>query len=57
MLTDVTIRNAKPKDKPYKLKDAEGLHLLIMPNGNRHWRLRFRIDGKETMRSLGSYES
>ena len=56
MLTDVTIRNAKPKDKPYKLKDAEGLHLLIMPNGNRHWRLRFRINGKETMRSLGSYD-
>ena len=55
MLTDTAIKNAKPKDKPYKLKDAHGLHLLIMPNGSKLWRLRFRIDGRETMRSLGAY--
>ena len=55
MLTDIAIKNAKPKDKAYKLKHGEGLYLLIMPNGSKLWRLRFRIDGKETMRSLGAY--
>ncbi len=26
-LTDVAVRNAKPKDKAYKLSDGEGLNL------------------------------
>ncbi len=30
-LTDATIRNAKAKDKPYKLADTEGMYLLIAP--------------------------
>lgn len=32
-LTDTAIRNAKPKAKPYKLTDGEGLYLLVNPNG------------------------
>src|SRR5208337_5685006 len=55
MLTDIAIRNAKPKDRPYKLTDAQGLHLLIMPNGSKLWRYRFRFEGKETTRGLGAY--
>jgi hypothetical protein len=34
-LTDITIRNAKPKEKPYKLADSEGMFLLVSPNGFR----------------------
>ena len=30
-LTDTAIRNAKPGDKPRKLADGGGLHLLIQP--------------------------
>jgi hypothetical protein len=26
-LTDTAIRNAKPKDKPYKMADSQGLYL------------------------------
>lgn len=33
-LSDTTIRNAKPLDKPYKLTDAQGLYLLIKPDGS-----------------------
>src|SRR3546814_9470067 len=30
-LTDATTRNAKPREKPYKVSDAKGLYLQINP--------------------------
>ena len=54
-LTEARIRAAKPKDKPYKLRDGRGLYLLITPAGARLWRLRFRQTGRESMISLGAY--
>ncbi|MCL2872600.1 MAG: tyrosine-type recombinase/integrase [Betaproteobacteria bacterium] len=54
-LHDIDIRNAKPKNKPYKLPDGNGLFLLIKPNGAMLWRLRYRHGGKEKMLSLGAY--
>jgi hypothetical protein len=47
MLTDIAIRNAKPKAKPYKLTDADSLYLEVYPNGSRYWRYRYRWHGKE----------
>ncbi len=55
MLTDTTCRNAKPKEKPYKLADGGGLYLLINPNGAKHWRLKYRFLGKEKLLALGPY--
>lgn len=46
-LSDVEIRNAKPKDKPYKMGDTAGLFLLVQPTGGKLWRFKYRIDGKE----------
>lgn len=54
-LTDTTIRTAKPTEKPYKLADEKGLFLLVSPNGSKWWRLKFRVDGKEKLLSLGVY--
>jgi integrase len=54
-LTDIALRNAKPKDKQYKLSDAAGLHLLIKPNGNKYWRLKYRFAGREKLLSIGVY--
>jgi len=54
-LTDVAIRNAKAKDKPYKLGDALGLFLLVQPTGGKLWRLKYRVDGKEKKLGLGTY--
>ena len=54
-LTDIAVRTAKPKDKQYKLSDAAGLHLLIKPNGNKYWRLKYRFAGKEKLLSIGLY--
>ncbi|MHA6767860.1 tyrosine-type recombinase/integrase [Sphingobium ummariense] len=54
-LTDSAIRNAKPRDREYKLSDSGGLYLLITPAGGKLWRLKFRIDGREKKLALGSY--
>lgn len=54
-LTDIAIRNAKPKAKPYKLADALGLFLLVQPSGGRLWRLKYRIDGREKKLGFGTY--
>ncbi|MDP9565017.1 integrase arm-type DNA-binding domain-containing protein [Dickeya oryzae] len=54
-LTDVKVRSAKPMDKPYKLTDGEGMHLLVHPNGSKYWRLQYRFDGKQKMLALGVY--
>lgn len=54
-LSDVAIRNAKPKEKPYKLTDGDGLCLLVNTNGSKWWRFRYRFEGKEKLLSLGVY--
>ena len=54
-LTDLTIRRAQPKDKPYKLYDAYGLFLLINPSGSKLWRQKFRVHGKERLLTHGAY--
>lgn len=54
-LTDSHARNAKPKDKPYKLTDGNGLLLLVKPNGKKQWRYRYEIRGKENMFAVGDY--
>ena len=59
MLNDTQCRNAKPKDKPYKLRDSNGLYLEIKPNGVKAWRYRFELreDGKikESVFAIGDY--
>jgi integrase len=54
-LTDSAIKAAKPKDKPYKLTDGQGLYLEVMPNGSRLWRLKYRHSDKEKRLALGAY--
>jgi hypothetical protein len=46
-LTLFSIQNAKPKAKPYKFADGNGLHLLVNPNGSKLWRLRYRFAGTQ----------
>ncbi|MFM2007651.1 MAG: hypothetical protein RLZZ09_3306 [Pseudomonadota bacterium] len=55
MLTDPSVKNAQPKDKPYKLADGAGLFILVHPNGGKYWRLKYRIGGKEKQLALGVY--
>ena len=46
-LSDAAIREAKPRDKAYKLSDSEGLYLQVSTSGAKLWRWKYRIHGKE----------
>ena len=54
-LSDAKIRNLKPKEKPYKTADYDGLYVLTKPNGSKLWRFKYRLKGKEKLLSIGSY--
>lgn len=67
-LSDAVVRNAKPghnpadkknpvrdPSKPYKAADGDGMYLLVMPDGARYWRLKYRFAGKEKLLALGVY--
>ena len=54
-LDDLTIRNTKPAEKPFKLSDERGLFLLINPSGSKLWRFKYRFAGKEQLLALGAY--
>lgn len=54
-LTDKAVSNAKPKAKPYKLSDGNGLYLLVNPTGSKLWRWKYRVDGAEKLMALGAY--
>ena len=54
-LSDISVRNAKPQQKPAKLFDGGGLFLFIAPTGGKMWRLKYRFKGKEKLLALGVY--
>ncbi|VVE74016.1 integrase [Pandoraea captiosa] len=54
-LTDVEVRKAAPREKQYRLTDTAGMYVQVMPNGSKHWRLKYRFGGKEKLLALGSY--
>lgn len=54
-LNEMKIRNAKPKEKFYKIADGDGLYLHVAETGGKLWRFRYRFAGKEKLLALGSY--
>jgi len=53
-LTATAIRNAKLREKQYKLYDEKGLYLLIN-NAGKYFRYNYRFDGKRKTLALGVY--
>ena len=54
-LSDAQVKNAKPKNKPYKLSDGGGLYLEVMPTGSKLWRMKVKqANDEETRLSFGS---
>jgi len=55
-LTDIQVKNAKPKEKPFKLADGGGLYLEVTPIGSKLWRMKFKqANSKEGRLSFGAY--
>lgn len=54
-LTAIQVKQAKPKDKNYKLSDAKGLNLEVRSNGSKYWRLSYRYQQKQKTLAVGVY--
>ena len=52
-LTELSIKQAKTKEKQYKLTDGEGMYLRVYPNGSKYWQLQYWFDGKQKILSFG----
>lgn len=53
-LSELIVKQAKPKEKRYTLSDGRGLLLDVRPNGNKFWVVRIWENGKEKRRHLGT---
>jgi integrase len=55
MLTDLKIRNLKPKNREYGVADSNSLQIRVTPKGVKKWRYRYRFNQKASSISLGKY--
>jgi Arm DNA-binding domain len=54
-LTETAVRNAKSREKPYKLSDEKGLYVQVNPNGSKLWHLKYRFAGRENRLAFGPF--
>ncbi|WP_430641185.1 tyrosine-type recombinase/integrase [Brevundimonas albigilva] len=55
VLTDAALKNLKPKSKPYKSTDRDGLYAYISPGGAISFRYDYRFHGRRETLTLGRY--
>lgn len=55
MLTELQVKNAKPRERSYMVRDDKGLYLRVDPSGRKYWILRYWENNKEHKLSLGPY--
>ena len=53
-LTATAVKNAKPRNKQYKISDGHGLYLLVKTTG-KYWRYDYRFEQKRKTLALGVY--
>jgi integrase len=53
LLTDRRIQSAKPRAKPYRLADGDGLFLYVPPSGASSWQFRYRLGGNQQTATMG----
>lgn len=54
-LTNMQVKQAKPRDKAYKLADGNGMYLYVTAKGQKYWRMDYRFGGKRKTLALGVY--
>ncbi len=55
MLTDVALKNLRPKDKAYKVSDRDGMYVHVSRAGSLSFRLDYRLHGRRETVVLGRY--
>jgi hypothetical protein len=55
MLNDITVKNAIPREKIFRIFDEKGLYIEISPKGGKYWRFKYRYLGKEKRVAFGVY--
>lgn len=55
MLTDIALKSLKPKDKPYKVADRDGMYAHVTTSGAVTFRLDYRLNGRRETVTLGRY--
>ena len=55
VLTDLKIRQSKPRDKEYSVSDGGGMFLWVTPTGGKLFRWGYRFGGKRKLMALGKY--
>ena len=55
MLTDVALKNLKPREKAYKVTDRDGLYVQVSISGTLTFRLDYRLHGRRETLTLGKY--
>lgn len=55
MLTDTALKHLKPKEKPYKVTDRDGMYVLVSTGGAISFRLDYRLNGRRETVTLGRY--
>lgn len=54
-LTDVFVKNVRPRKRPAKHSDSGGLHLLVSTTGSKLWRWSYRFGDKQKTLAFGAY--
>ena len=55
MLTDVALKNLKPKAKTYKVADRDGMYVARQRSGTITFRLDYRLNGRRETLTFGKY--
>ena len=55
MLTDAALKVLRPRDKPYKVADRDGMYVHVSPGGTLSFRLDYRLNGRRETVNFGKY--
>ncbi len=55
MLNNAQVKAARPRGRAYKIGDAGGLYLHVLPSGSRVFRVKFYLAGRECVLTIGAW--
>ncbi|MHB1086028.1 MAG: tyrosine-type recombinase/integrase, partial [Thiobacillus sp.] len=55
MLTDIALKNLKPKGVPYKMTDRDGMYVTVSTAGTVTFRYDYRNNGRRETLTIGRY--